>query len=104
MKIWTRAVPLAAQLLVVMVGLVLATAAALSAVAHRAYLESLKESARATVSDAVTHRDQTITRVLAGRHRSAEGLLASARALCGESSGGIRLSWAEDCLRPLLEE
>src|SRR5262245_43815939 len=104
MKIRTRPVPLAAQLIVVMGGLVLATATALSLVAYRAHVASLKAGARATVTAAVTHPDETITRVLVARRRSAEGLLASARALCGESADGTRVSWAEDCVRPLLEE
>jgi signal transduction histidine kinase len=104
MKIRTRAVPLAAQLIATMGGLVLATATALSLVAYRSSVESLRAGARATVSAAVTHPDEAITRVLLARRRNAEGLLASARALCGESAGGTRLSWAEDCVRPLLQE
>src|SRR6185503_7381673 len=104
MRLRPRAVPLAAELMVAMVGLVVATTFALTVVAHRSYLDSLDTAARAAVSAAVTHREQTITQLLEARRRSADGLLASAHTLCSEPLNRGRFAWAVDCVRPMIEE
>jgi signal transduction histidine kinase/CheY-like chemotaxis protein len=99
-----RSIPLAVQLLCVLVGLVLGTTLTLTVFAYRSSVESLEASARTSVRTAAANRADGIARMLALRHRNADGLLASALSLCGEPVGAERVAWATDCVQPMLQE
>lgn len=104
MRLLPRSTSLAAELVIVLVTLVVSTTVALTVVAYRSSVENLEAAARAAIRAAVNDREQAITQVLTVRRRSAEGLLASARALCGEPIDGGRFGWALDCVRPMIEK
>ena len=104
MRIFPRSIPLAIQLLFVLVGLVLGTTLTLTVFAYRSSVYSLETSARTTVRTAASNRADAIGRLLALRRRNAEGLLASALSLCGEPIGAERVAWATDCLAPMVQE
>ena len=104
MRIFPRSIPLAVQLLSVLVGLVLGTTLTLTVFAYRSSVDSLETSARTTVRAAASNRADAIGRLLALRRRNAEGLLASALSLCGEPIGAERVAWATDCVAPMVQE
>ena len=104
MRIFPRSIPLAVQLLCVLVGLVLGTTLTLTVFAYRSSVDSLETSARTTVRAAASNRADAIARLLALRRRNAEGLLASALSLCGEPIGAERVAWATDCVAPMVQE
>jgi signal transduction histidine kinase/CheY-like chemotaxis protein len=103
-RIFPRSIPLAVQLLCVLVGLVLGTTLTLTVFAYRSSVDSLETSARTTVRAAASNRADAIARLLALRRRNAQGLLASALSLCGEPIGAERVAWATDCLAPMVQE
>ena len=104
MRIFPRSIPLAVQLLCVLVGLVLGTTLTLTVFAYRSSVDSLEASARTSVRTAAANRADGITRMLALRRRNADGLLASALSLCGEPVGAERVAWATDCVQPMVQE
>ena len=99
-----RSVSLATQLVLVLTGLVVATTVALTVVAYRSSVENLEAGARGAIRAAARDREQVIVQLLTARRRSAQGLLAGARSLCGEPIDGGRLGWSIDCLRPMVDE
>jgi signal transduction histidine kinase len=99
-----RSISLAAELVIVLVSLIVATTVALTVVAYRSSVENLEAGARAAIRTAVNDREHAITQLLTARRRSAEGVLASARSLCGEPIDRDRFGWALDCVRPMIEE
>jgi signal transduction histidine kinase/CheY-like chemotaxis protein len=103
-RIFPRSIPLAVQLVCVLVGLVLGTTLTLTVFAYRSSIGSLETSARTTVRTAAANRADAIARLLALRRRNAEGLLASALSLCGEPVGTGRVAWATDCVQPMVQE
>ena len=104
MRIFPRSIPLAVQLLCVLVGLVLGTTLTLTVFAYRSSVDSLEASARTSVRTAATNRADGIARMLALRLRNAEGLLGSALSLCGEPVGAERVALSEDCVQPMVQE
>jgi signal transduction histidine kinase/CheY-like chemotaxis protein len=103
-RIFPRAIPLAVQLLCVLVGLVLGTTLTLTVFAYRSSVDSLEASARTSVRTAATNRADGIARMLALRLRNAEGLLGSALSICGEPVGAERVALSEDCVQPMVQE
>ena len=104
MRIFPRSIPLAVQLVCVLVGLVLGTTLTLTVFAYRSSVGSLESSARTTVRTAAANRADSIARMLSLRRRNAEGLLASALSLCGEPVGDERVAWSTDCVEPMVQE
>ena len=104
MRIFPRSIPLAVQLVCVLVGLVLVTTLTLAVFAYRSSVDSLETSARTSVRTAATNRADGIARMLALRLRNAEGLLGSALSLCGEPIGAERVALSEDCVQPMVQE
>ena len=99
-----RTFPLGVQLLAVLVAVVVATTLALTVTAYRASVTTLEATARASVRLAADTRDQTITSVVSSARQSLEGVLASARSLCGEELDRGRTAWAVECVSPLIHE
>ena len=97
-----RAVSLRAQLLAAFVIVIVGTTAGLTYDAYRTNLARLEAEARKDAAAAAHARAQALHRMLANRQRRAEGVLAGARALCGEASTAGRVAWAPDCMQPML--
>src|SRR5262245_57323752 len=99
-----RSLPLAVQLLIVMVTLVVSTTIALTFTAYESSVVTLETAARTAVRMAADTRDQMITSVVTARKRSLDGVMASARSLCGEELSRGRIAWAIDCVAPMVHE
>lgn len=97
-----RAVSLRAQLLAAFVIVIVGTTAGLTYDAYRTNLAKLKAEARKDAAAAANARVQALQRMLANRQRRADGILAGARELCGETSTPGRIGWAPDCMKPML--
>jgi signal transduction histidine kinase len=97
-----RAVSLRAQLLAAFVIVIVGTTAGLTYDAYRTNVAKLEAEARNDAAAAANARAQALHRMLANRQRRAEGVLAGARALCGEASTPGRTAWAPDCMQPML--
>lgn len=96
--------PLAVQLTLVLVGLVLATTLVLTVFAYRSIFTSLEADARRAVRAAAHTRAQLVTQVLSAHHERARALLVTAESACSERSPRGRLSWAPDCLSPMVRD
>ena len=97
-----RAISLRPQLLAAFVIVVVGTTAGLTYDAYRTNLAKLEAEARKDAAAAANARAQALHRMLANRQRRAEGVLAGARALCGETSTPGRVGWAPDCMQPMI--
>jgi signal transduction histidine kinase len=97
-----RAISLRAQLLVAFVFVIVGTTGGFTYDAYRTNLAKLEAEARKDAAAAANARAQALQRMLANRQRRAEGVLAGARELCGETSTPERIAWAPDCMQPML--
>jgi signal transduction histidine kinase len=97
-----RAVSLRAQLLLAFVTVIVGTTAGLTLDAHRTNIATLQAEARTDASVAANARAQALRRMLENRQRRAEGVLAGARELCGETKPAGTYALAPDCMRPML--
>ena len=97
-----RSISLTVQLLMAFVGLVLATAAALTFSAYRTSVEDLEDQALRDARVTAQVRAQTLTELLAYRQTRALGFLAGAEAVCGEPAGPRGFGWSEDCVRSMV--
>src|SRR5215203_2568 len=99
-----RAVPLSIQLLLTFVGLLLGMAAVLTRSASSSLAESLQADAIRRVGLETQTRAQTLSQLFVSRQQRAESFLATLESFCAESPGRGRLSWAPDCVQPMLED
>jgi signal transduction histidine kinase/CheY-like chemotaxis protein len=99
-----KSTPLAVQLLLAFVGLVLAATLVLTVSAYRSTFDSLEADARRAVRAAAHTRAQMVTQALTARHQRARGLLVSAESACSERTPSGRLAWALDCLSPMVHD
>jgi signal transduction histidine kinase/ActR/RegA family two-component response regulator len=100
----SRSVSLRTQLLVTIVGLIVATAVALTTLAYRAQVESLERSARRAVRAAAQSRADAIVRLIDGQQQRAQRFLVAAAALCGEQTPAGGTAWELGCARRALRE
>jgi signal transduction histidine kinase len=102
-RVW-RALPLAAQLLILMVALIVGTIIALTLDAHRASVASLELQALREVGLAVLAREQALTQRLELRQQRAGGFLISVESICAEPRPAGGFGWAEECTETMLRE
>lgn len=101
---WLKSAPLSAQMMMVLVGSIVATATALTTLAYRTMVDDLDRGARGRVRLAAASRSDAVSRVVNGTYLRAERFLASSASICGErrSDGGI--AWERGCTRTALQE
>ena len=98
------ALPLAAQLLVVMVTLIVSALVALTIDAHRASIVSLEMQALREVALAVQSREEALTQRLELRQQRAEGFLMSVESICAEPREAGGFGWGEECTETMLRQ
>jgi len=96
------AVPLAVQLLLTFVGLLVGMTAVLTNAAYRSARVGLEAEARRGVSTATRTREQAITQLFQLRQQRAEGFLASVASLCAEPLETGRIAWVDECVRTMV--
>src|SRR5215213_4135426 len=99
-----RAVPLSIQLLLTFGGLLIGMAAVLTTSAYTSLASNLRAEAVRRVILETDTRAQALSRLFQLRQQRAEAFLATLEALCAESPRPGRLSWAPDCVRPMLDD
>ena len=99
-----RAIPLSIQLLLTFVGLLVGMAAVLTGAAYTSLRASLETEAARHVSDATQLREERLTQLFERRQRRAEGFLRSVESLCSEPLDSGRLAWADECVRPMVDD
>jgi signal transduction histidine kinase/ActR/RegA family two-component response regulator len=99
-----RAIPLSVQLLLTFVGLIVGMAAVLTGAAYTSLRANLESEASRHVADATRLREERLTHLFEGRQQRAEGFLRSVESLCAEPLDSGRLAWADDCVRPMVED
>jgi signal transduction histidine kinase/CheY-like chemotaxis protein len=99
-----RALSLAAQLLLTLVGLVVTTALVLTIVAYRSSSRDLEREARRSVRVAAQQVELALGRVLESRHQRAQGFLTGVQSLCGEMTSRGMLALELGCVHVALEE
>src|SRR5262245_11794853 len=77
-------ISLKTQLLCTIVGVIVATAVALTTLAYRAQVESLERDARRAVRVAAQSRAEAIVRLIDSQQQRAQRFLIAAASLCGE--------------------
>lgn len=103
-RVAPKSVSLTAQLLVTVVGSIVATAAALTTVAYQTVHDNLDREARSRVRIASQSRAQAVSRLVAGQLQRAQRFISSTAALCGESKPTGGFAWEVDCTRSALQE
>ena len=99
-----RALPLSIQLLLSFVGLLIGMAAVLTTAAYTSVVTNLQTEASRRVSLATRTREQTLSQLFQLRQQRAEGFLVSLESFCTERLDSGRLAWAEDCVRPMVDD
>jgi len=99
-----RALPLSVQLLLSFVGLLIGMAAVLTTAANSSVVANLEADASRRVSLATQTREQTLSQLFQLRQQRAEGFLGSLESFCTERLDTGRLAWAEDCVRPMVDD
>jgi signal transduction histidine kinase/ActR/RegA family two-component response regulator len=99
-----RALPLSIQLLLTFVGLLIGMAAVLTTAAYTSLVANLRTDATRRVSLATQTRAQTLSQVFQLRQQRAEGFLTTLESFCAEPLDSGRLAWAEDCVRPMVDD
>ena len=99
-----RAIPLSVQLLLTFVGLIVGMAAVLTGAAYTSLRANLESEAGRHVADATRLREERLTHLFERRQQRAEGFLRSVESLCAEPLDSGRLAWADDCVRPMVED
>jgi signal transduction histidine kinase/CheY-like chemotaxis protein len=99
-----RALPLSVQLLLSFVGLLIGMAAVLTTAANSSVVANLQADASRRVSLATQTREQSLSQLFQLRQQRAEGFLGSLESFCAETLGTGRLAWAEDCVRPMVDD
>jgi signal transduction histidine kinase/CheY-like chemotaxis protein len=99
-----RAVPLSVQLLLSFVGLLIALAVVLMTAASTSLVANLQADANRRVSLATRTREQALSQLFQLRQQRAEGFLVSLESFCAEKLPSGRLAWADDCVRPMVDD
>ena len=99
-----RSVSLTAQLLLTVVGSIVATTIALTTVAFQTVRDNLEREARDRVRVAAQSRAAAVSRIVSGQHQRAERFIASIAVLCGEEKPTGVLAWESGCTRSALQE
>lgn len=99
-----KSVSLTAQLLVTVVGSIVATAVALATVAYQTVYDNLEREARSRVRIAAQSRAEAVSRMVAGQQQRAQRFIASTAALCGEQKPTGEFAWEGDCTRSALQD
>jgi signal transduction histidine kinase/ActR/RegA family two-component response regulator len=99
-----RALPLSVQLLLSFVGLLIGMAVVLTTAAHKSVVANLEADASRRVSLATQTREQTLSQLFQLRQQRAEGFLVSLESFCSEKAAAGRLAWADDCVRPMVDD
>jgi signal transduction histidine kinase/CheY-like chemotaxis protein len=99
-----RALPLSIQLLLSFVGLLIGMAAVLTTAANSSVVANLQTDASRRVSLATQTREQTLLQLFQLRQQRAEGFLVSLESFCTEALDTGRLAWADDCVRPMVDD
>src|SRR5216117_854303 len=99
-----KAVSLAVQLVLTLVGLVAVTTIALTIAAYRSFHDNLETNARRTVRASADQAARTLTRLIEQQEDRAHGFLSSVASLCGEVSPGGRKRWEPACVEVALNE
>lgn len=100
----SRSVSLTAQLLLTVVGSIVATAIALTTVAYQTVHDNLDREARSRVRVAAQSRADAVSRLVAGQQQRAERFITSTAALCGEQKPTGVTAWEMSCTRAALQE
>jgi signal transduction histidine kinase len=99
-----RALPLSIQLLLTFVGLLIGMAAVLTTSAYTNLVANLKTEASRRVSLETQTRVQSLSQLFQLRQQRAEDFLVTLESFCAERPGPGRLSWAPDCVRPMVDD
>lgn len=99
-----RAVPLSIQLLLTFGGLLIGMAAVLTTSAYSSLSTNLQSEAVRRVILETDSRVQALARLFQLRQQRAEAFLATLESICAESARPGRLSWAPDCVHPMLDD
>jgi diguanylate cyclase (GGDEF)-like protein len=99
-----RSLPLAVQLVLTLVGLVVITTLALSVSAYRSFRSNLESEARRMVRASAEQTEKTLTRIVEQRQERALGFLKRVAALCGESGPRGQTGWEVGCVVVALAE
>lgn len=99
-----KSVSLTAQLLVTVIGSIVATAVALATVAYQTVYDNLDREARSRVRIAAQSRAEAVSRMVAGQQQRAQRFITSTAALCGEQTPTGEFAWEGDCTRSALQE
>jgi diguanylate cyclase (GGDEF)-like protein len=99
-----KAVSLAVQLVLTLVGLVVLTTIGLSVVAYRSFHANLETNARSMVRASAEQASRTLARVIGQQQERAQGLLSSIESLCGEVTPAGRTEWDSGCVTLALTE
>ena len=99
-----RAIPLSIQLLLTFVGLLIGMAAVLTGAAYTSLRANLETEASRHVAEATQLREERLTQLFERRQRRAEGFLRSLESLCAEPLDSGRLAWADECVRPIVDD
>src|SRR5262245_22994903 len=97
-------ISLKTQLLCTIVGVIVATAVALTTLAYRAQVESLERDARRAVRVAAQSRADAVVRLIDSQQQRAQSFLIAAASLCGEQSPAGGTAWELGCARRALRE
>jgi signal transduction histidine kinase/ActR/RegA family two-component response regulator len=99
-----KRVPLSVQLLLAFVGLLTAITIVLARSAYTSLLHNLDASARQMVSATTRSREQSLTQLFQLRQQRAEAFLVSVQSICAEPLESGRTAWADDCVRPMVDD
>lgn len=104
MTIWPKSAPLAAQMMLTLVGSIVATAVALTTVAYQSVADDLDRQARARVRDAALSRGDVIGRMVEAQQDRAERFLSTTAQTCGELRPDGATAWETQCAGAALAE
>jgi diguanylate cyclase (GGDEF)-like protein len=99
-----KAVSLAVQLVLTLVGLVVVTTLVLTVVAYRSFQTNLDGNARRGVRASAEQSARTLANIVDRQRSRAEGFLSSVDLLCGESSPSGRKQLESECVSLALGE
>ncbi len=101
---WPKSLPLAAQVMLTLVGSIVATAVALTTVAYRSVLDDLEGQARARVKAAALSAADSVGRMVDAQHERAERFLSTTARTCGERRADGGTAWETQCAGAALQE
>jgi signal transduction histidine kinase/ActR/RegA family two-component response regulator len=99
-----RSVSLTVQLLLAVVGSIVATAIALTTVAYQTARDNLDRETRSRVRIAAQSRADAVSRMVAAQHDRAVRFISSTAAFCGEVKPTGVLAWELGCTRSALQD